>query len=169
MGILLTRSKAHGQWHDDWTPCTEDGVLQTQGQQRRPQKRKKRNEGFEVSDCGSQQDMAFQYAEDVEEEKSGDVQFRADAADSWEKWFNDAFRAVQQVSCRIIAKEWIKTIHPKKQSTHPYNGKNPRTGDRGDPELTKPSYWPKDVIHKEPDHINKEGTSCIGVLCWRSD
>ena len=85
------------------------------------------------------------------------MHYRADATEDWEKWFNDAFRAVQQVSCRIIAKEWIKTIHPKKQSTHPYNGKNPRTGERGDPSSTKPPYWPRDVIHKEPDHINKEG------------
>lgn len=75
----------------------------------------------------------------------------------WEKWFNVAFRAVQQVSCRIIAKEWIKLIHPKKQSTHPYNGKDPKTGLRGDPNSTRPEYWPKDVKHREPDHINKDG------------
>ena len=32
------------------------------------------------------------------------------------KWFSDAFKAVQQVGCRTIAKVWIKKIHPKKVS-----------------------------------------------------
>lgn len=76
----------------------------------------------------------------------------------WEKWFYDAFTAIQQVNCRVIAKEWIKTIHPKKQSTHPYNGKDPRTGVKGDPDATRPHWWPKDVQHREPDHINKPCT-----------
>ena len=30
------------------------------------------------------------------------------------KWFSEAFKAVQQVACRTIAKVWIKKIHPKK-------------------------------------------------------
>jgi hypothetical protein len=33
-----------------------------------------------------------------------------------EKWFAEAFKAVQQVGCRTIAKVWIKKIHPKKVS-----------------------------------------------------
>jgi hypothetical protein len=33
-----------------------------------------------------------------------------------EKWFGEAFKAVQQVGCRTIAKNWIKKIHPKKVS-----------------------------------------------------
>jgi hypothetical protein len=34
--------------------------------------------------------------------------------DAQEKWFGDAFKAVQQVGCRTIAKSWIRKIHPKK-------------------------------------------------------
>ena len=34
------------------------------------------------------------------------------------KWFSEAFKAVQQVGCRTIAKVWIKKIHPKKVSGH---------------------------------------------------
>lgn len=34
--------------------------------------------------------------------------------DAQEKWFGEAFKAVQQVGCRTIAKVWIKKIHPKK-------------------------------------------------------
>lgn len=79
----------------------------------------------------------------------------------WKMWMIDAWRAVQQVCCRIVGKEWIKLIHPKKQSTHPYNGKNPRTGEQGDSEDTKPPYWPSNVRHREPDHINKDGKSNI--------
>lgn len=77
----------------------------------------------------------------------------------WEKWFGDALRAIQQLGCRTMAKEWIKIIHPKKQSTHPYNGKNNKTGE-ADSESTKPDYWPKDVEHREPDHILKERKWC---------
>ena len=36
--------------------------------------------------------------------------------DAQEKWFGEAFKAVQQVGCRTIAKVWIKKIHPKKAS-----------------------------------------------------
>lgn len=36
--------------------------------------------------------------------------------DAQQKWFGEAFKAVQQVGCRTIAKVWIKKIHPKKVS-----------------------------------------------------
>jgi len=131
------------------------------------QKRKRRNDDLDVSESSElshKEAASWQQDEDPEDDDCRYVTHRADATGDWEKWFNDAFRAVQQVSCRVIAKEWIKTIHPKKQSTHPYNGKNPRTREIGDPNLTKPPYWPKDVIHKEPDHINKEGATPVRSL-----
>ena len=84
------------------------------------------------------------------------VQFRISDKDGLEKWFGEAFKAVQQVSCRLIAKVWIKKIHPRKQSTNPYNGNHPRDKPR-DPERTKPDYWPAGVQHKEPDHIDRSG------------
>ena len=71
------------------------------------------------------------------------------------KWYVEAFDAVQQVTCRTIAKLWIKKIEPKKQSAHPYNGGLPKE-DPKDPERTKPKYWPDNIPHKEPDHIQKE-------------
>lgn len=92
--------------------------------------------------------------EDIKTEKR--VTHMLASRSEWEKWFRDAFAAIQQLGCRTMAKEWIKIIHPKKQSTHPYNGKKVKAG-IGNPESTKPPYWPKDVPHKEPDHINKEG------------
>jgi hypothetical protein len=84
------------------------------------------------------------------------LEISADATDLWKKWFRSAFELIQQAACRDIAKEWIKSIHPKKQSTHPYNG-HLQGQKKGCPERTKPPYWPRDVKHKEPDHIGKKG------------
>lgn len=55
------------------------------------------------------------------------------------------FRQLQQHVCKIVAKAWIKVIEPKKQSRYPYN--------KG--EHSKPTWWPDDVRHKEPDHLMK--------------
>lgn len=130
----------------------------------RTSKKRKAFDDVEISDDCSQHELTARGGEDdAEDGPPKQIQYRADATHEWEKWFIDAFRAVQQVSCRVIAKEWIKTIHPKKQSTHPYNGKNPRTGEKGDSNSTKPPYWPKNVIHREPDHINKEARTTLLV------
>ena len=56
-------------------------------------------------------------------------------------------RQMQQLMCKVVAKAWIKVIEPKKQSNFPYN--------RGDE--SKPSWWPSEVRHKEPDHLMKPG------------
>jgi Protein of unknown function (DUF2841) len=47
------------------------------------------------------------------------IAIRLDDRDAQAKWFSDAFKAVQQVACRTIAKAWIKKIHPKKASLLP--------------------------------------------------
>jgi hypothetical protein len=44
------------------------------------------------------------------------IALRMDDKKAQAKWFSDAFKAVQQVGCRTIAKVWIKKIHPKKVS-----------------------------------------------------
>jgi hypothetical protein len=36
--------------------------------------------------------------------------------DKLEQWFREAFLTMQQVACRLVAKVWIKKIHPKKVS-----------------------------------------------------
>lgn len=84
------------------------------------------------------------------------------------KWYVEAFDAVQQVTCRTIAKLWIKKIEPKKQSAHPYNGGLPKE-DPKDPERTKPKYWPDNIPHKEPDHIQKDRESLSGLILHRAD
>jgi hypothetical protein len=74
------------------------------------------------------------------------------------KYYTDAFHALQQTNCRLIAKAFIKVVEPKKQARFPYNGgKKGPDGTKGDPELTKPSWWPTGVTHREPDHLKKPG------------
>ncbi|KAI1612235.1 hypothetical protein EDD36DRAFT_466074 [Exophiala viscosa] len=90
------------------------------------------------------------------------IQLRVDDRERLERWFREAFVAMQQVACRTIAKIWIKRIHPKKQSTHPYNGGMPR-GEPLDPNRTRPPYWPAHVIHREPDHIGRDDRTSLLV------
>jgi len=58
----------------------------------------------------------------------------------------NCFEEFQQIPCKILAKQWIKIIEPRKQSRHPYN-----QGDKA-----KPYWWPSSARHKEPDHLKKD-------------
>lgn len=68
-------------------------------------------------------------------------------------FYEQRFKNCQQAACKVIAKIWIKTVEPKKQSNHPYTGKDGKA----------PDWWPKktgngpenSVRHKEPDHLYK--------------
>ncbi|BCR85899.1 uncharacterized protein ACHE_21357S [Aspergillus chevalieri] len=75
-------------------------------------------------------------------------------------YYESALKHFQQINCRQIAKAFIKFIEPRKQVKHPYNGGKPPAGappgQKGDPEKTKPDWWPAGVQHKEPDHLKKE-------------
>ncbi|RYP60736.1 hypothetical protein DL770_009937 [Monosporascus sp. CRB-9-2] len=67
------------------------------------------------------------------------------------QFYHDILKECQQNACKLIAKAWIKAVEPKKQSTHPYTGKDEKA----------PDWWPKPwgankdekVRHKEPDHL----------------
>lgn len=76
------------------------------------------------------------------------------------EYYEGALRHFQQLNCRMVAKAFIKFIEPRKQVRHPYNGGKPPVGSApgttGDPEKTKPEWWPPGVMHKEPDHLRKE-------------
>lgn len=62
-----------------------------------------------------------------------------------EKYVHGALKLLRQVPCKSIAKAWIKTIEPRKKTKYPYI--------KGD--ISKPSWWPHDVEHREPDHLQK--------------
>ncbi|KAL9047132.1 MAG: hypothetical protein Q9214_000213 [Letrouitia sp. 1 TL-2023] len=86
-----------------------------------------------------------------------------------ERFYEISFTRIGQANLKGILKAWIKVIHPRKQSTHPYNGgttaeeSKMRFGEHSPGELTKPYYWPGSVKsdgspkcrHKEPDHLTK--------------
>ncbi|KAJ6157924.1 hypothetical protein N7470_005516 [Penicillium chermesinum] len=80
-----------------------------------------------------------------------------DQAFLW-KYYETAFKKLQQINCRIIAKVYIKLVEPRKQVNYPYNGRrlvNGRT-QQLDPSETRPPWWPPGVSHKEPDHLPKD-------------
>ena len=85
-------------------------------------------------------------------------------------YYEGALKHFQQLNCRMVAKAFIKFIEPRKQVRHPYNGGKPPPGSApgttGDPEKTKPEWWPPGVMHKEPDHLRKECMYCLST--WDS-
>ncbi|KAK2732845.1 hypothetical protein FQN57_002457 [Myotisia sp. PD_48] len=72
-----------------------------------------------------------------------------------EAFYKASFEAFQQSNCRQVAKAYISFIEPKKRRKYPYNGGHGADGKKGDPEKTKPDWWPPGVIHREPDHLDK--------------
>ncbi|KAJ5134378.1 hypothetical protein N7526_005743 [Penicillium atrosanguineum] len=68
-------------------------------------------------------------------------------------YYESALKHFQQLNCRMVAKAFIKFIEPRKQASR---RRVPPPGSTGDPEKTKPEWWPPGVMHKEPDHLRKE-------------
>lgn len=103
----------------------------------------------------------------------GRTVLRVGNRDLLRRYYEKAFEDFQQLNCRAIAKSYIKLVEPRKQVHFPYNGRKVISGvsQRVDPELTKPGWWPADVLHREPDHLLKRGkcasatpTDCVSVL-----
>jgi hypothetical protein len=69
-------------------------------------------------------------------------------------WYASKLDMLQQQTCKIVVKAWIKVIEPKKQTKYPYN-----KGEAG-----RPGWWPQGVRHREPDHLMKPGKICQGLL-----
>jgi hypothetical protein len=69
------------------------------------------------------------------------------------EFYRSMVARIQQKPAKLLAKEWIKLIHPRKTSTHPYTGEME----------TAPLWWPRQCFdgspmrHKEPDHLYKLG------------
>ena len=71
-----------------------------------------------------------------------------------EKFYACRFKDMQQSSCKVMGKAFVKLVEPKKQTHHPYT--------KGDGKA--PPWWPPTtgddnvkVRHKEPDHLLKPG------------
>ncbi|AGO13923.1 AaceriAGR060Wp [[Ashbya] aceris (nom. inval.)] len=84
-----------------------------------------------------------------------------------ERYLNAAFRLLRQLPCKQISKSWIKVIEPKKKARYPY-----MMG-----EQSKPNWWPRDVEHREPDHLQKPDRLAlmtaimlrVAPLCYREN
>lgn len=74
------------------------------------------------------------------------------------KQYDKLFSALTQSVCKIVAKEWIKFIEPRKQATHPY-----KFGD-----ASRPPWWPAKVRHTEPDHMDKDGRVKLLIMIIRN-
>ncbi|TVY88179.1 Uncharacterized protein LAWI1_G007561 [Lachnellula willkommii] len=66
------------------------------------------------------------------------------------KFYFLRFKDLQQSSCKVMGKAFVKLVEPKKQTHHPYTKK----------EAGAPDWWPKikdkgeeGVKHREPDHL----------------
>ncbi|AAS54549.2 AGR060Wp [Eremothecium gossypii ATCC 10895] len=83
------------------------------------------------------------------------------------RYLNAAFRLLRQLPCKQISKSWIKVIEPKKKARYPY-----MMG-----EQSKPNWWPQDVEHREPDHLQKPDRLAlmtaimlnVAPLCYREN
>jgi hypothetical protein len=69
-----------------------------------------------------------------------------------EKFYFVRFKDMQQSSCKVMGKAFVKLVEPKKQTHHPYTKGNAKA----------PPWWPSTtgeahVRHKEPDHLLKPG------------
>ena len=91
------------------------------------------------------------------QEKPKTINF--EQTDTLHGWYKEQLWHMQQVPLKKICKAWIKKIHPKKSGKYPYNGgRRARVlklqgNERGD--LTRPRWWPMEVPHKEPDHLDQ--------------
>jgi hypothetical protein len=87
------------------------------------------------------------------------------------KYYEKAFRNLQQTNCRTLAKAYVKLVEPRKQVYFPYNGRKAITGVAYhlDPEAAKPPWWPPGVRHREPDHLLKEGKNLSIIRYLEND
>ncbi|BGP02845.1 hypothetical protein RTG_03018 [Rhodotorula toruloides ATCC 204091] len=61
------------------------------------------------------------------------------------QWYSERFAELWQKTEKLVCKAWIKVIQPAKHTKFQYQ--------KG--EESRPDWWPRDVRHKEPDHLSK--------------
>lgn len=92
------------------------------------------------------------------------LQFEVCDDEAFEKFCFATFNDLQQLAMKAILKDWVKELEPKKQKRFPYCQTYPNVDGHPDYEHTPepgtyPDWWPiKSVIHREPDHLSKDGT-----------
>ncbi|KAG2421586.1 hypothetical protein HFD88_005561 [Aspergillus terreus] len=67
------------------------------------------------------------------------------------EYYTNAFLTFTLEECRHLADHVIDNFDPEKSETTPYSG-----GESGDPETTKPLWWPAGVSHRPPQFLGQE-------------
>lgn len=115
-----------------------------------------------ISTEDSEPDMNLpgQEAKFVRESASGGV-VELDIGETTEilKYYQDAFTSLSHEHRSLITQAIIKRIEPGKKTKHPYKG-----GKLKDPEKSRPNWWPKEVPHKDPNHLLKERETQISLV-----
>lgn len=162
--------RAHRRGHDKRCSNKRRNISPVSGSSRR---RKRSSQGELLEDVDYEEDFELDVIDEFEGVQTELKQLRIDSLDDW---YDFAFRSMSQLALKDIAKAWIRTCVPRKQSCWPYNGGHraaeslasfPRTNYRG--HYTRPDWWPSDegwndpdgatgCRHREPDHIKKLGT-----------
>lgn len=74
------------------------------------------------------------------------------------KFYSCRFKDMQQASCKVMGKAFVKLVEPRKQTHYPYT----KGADKA------PPWWPAtsgdlSVRHREPDHLLKPGKFKITI------
>jgi hypothetical protein len=87
--------------------------------------------------------------------------------DEVKQFYEDIMEEILHYPIKAFLKSWIKVIEPNKQRRWPYVNSDPQKR----PKSVKPTpdgnmeppWWPENVMHKEPDHLNKLGCRALVV------
>lgn len=88
---------------------------------------------------------------------SGRFVRRTFTPDQLDDWFSERFNELWQKVDKSVCKAWIKTVEPNKSTRFQYQ--------KGDEH--KPEWWPREIRHKEPDHLTKPGASSSSQAFFR--
>ncbi|GAA5826251.1 hypothetical protein JCM3770_000629 [Rhodotorula araucariae] len=75
-----------------------------------------------------------------------------------EAWYRERISDLCYKVDKLVCKRWIKAVEPHKQTRYPYQ--------KGDDH--KPGWWPREIRHKEPDHLNKSERVALLLHILRS-
>lgn len=86
------------------------------------------------------------------------MQLRIGDEEEVTKFYHCRFKDMQQASCKVMGKAFVKLVEPRKQTHYPYTKGAEKA----------PPWWPTTsgellVRHKEPDHLLKPGKFSIKI------
>ncbi|ESZ90784.1 hypothetical protein SBOR_8832 [Sclerotinia borealis F-4128] len=133
------------------------GIDSTAGKRRRTRQLRQNSDETNDDSMGSKKIKRYrrQYDESSEDTPSSIVerktmQLRIGDEDEVEKFYSCRFKDMQQFSCKVMGKAFVKLIEPRKQTHYPYT-----KGAEKSPPWWPPTFGEFSVRHREPDHLRK--------------